>query len=57
MNSHMKAEITCALKNFVGINGHKDYLPHFRLEDIKIFSNIDIKFGKRYISKKSLCSF
>lgn len=30
MKSHMKAGITCALKNFVGINGHKDYLPHFR---------------------------
>ncbi len=28
--SHMKSGITCALKNFVGINGHKDYLPHFR---------------------------
>lgn len=30
MKSHMKAGITCALKNFVGINAHKDYLPHFR---------------------------
>ncbi len=30
MKSHMKAGITCALKNFVGVNGHKDYLPHFR---------------------------
>jgi uncharacterized protein (DUF362 family) len=30
MKSHMKAGVTCALKNFVGINGHKDYLPHFR---------------------------
>ncbi|MEW6730935.1 MAG: DUF362 domain-containing protein [Acidobacteriota bacterium] len=29
MKSHIKAGITCALKNFVGINGHKDYLPHF----------------------------
>lgn len=28
--SHMKSGITCALKNFVGIIGHKDYLPHFR---------------------------
>jgi uncharacterized protein (DUF362 family) len=28
--SHMKAGVTCALKNLVGINGHKDYLPHFR---------------------------
>lgn len=30
LKSHMKAGITCALKNFVGVNGHKDYLPHFR---------------------------
>lgn len=30
LKSHMKAGITCALKNLVGINGHKDYLPHFR---------------------------
>lgn len=29
MKSHQKAGITCALKNLVGINGHKDYLPHF----------------------------
>lgn len=28
--SHQKAGITCALKNLVGIVGHKDYLPHFR---------------------------
>ncbi|MFT3913789.1 MAG: DUF362 domain-containing protein [Anaeromyxobacteraceae bacterium] len=30
MKIHQKAGITCALKNLVGINGHKDYLPHFR---------------------------
>lgn len=30
LKSHMKAGVTCALKNLVGINGHKDYLPHFR---------------------------
>ncbi len=30
MKSHKKAGITCALKNFIGLNGHKDYLPHFR---------------------------
>jgi len=30
MKSHQKAGVTCALKNLVGINGHKDYLPHFR---------------------------
>jgi uncharacterized protein (DUF362 family) len=30
MKSHMKAGVTCALKNLIGLNGHKDYLPHFR---------------------------
>ena len=30
LKSHQKAGITCALKNLVGINAHKDYLPHFR---------------------------
>lgn len=30
LKSHMKSGVTCALKNFVGLNGHKDYLPHFR---------------------------
>ena len=30
MKTHIKTVVTCALKNLVGINGHKDYLPHFR---------------------------
>lgn len=30
LKTHMKAGITCALKNLVGINAMKDYLPHFR---------------------------
>jgi uncharacterized protein (DUF362 family) len=28
MKTHMKAGLTGALKNLVGINGHKEYLPH-----------------------------
>jgi len=28
---HRKAGITCALKNLIGINGNKEYLPHHRL--------------------------
>jgi len=28
--THAKAGLTCALKNLVGINGDKAYLPHFR---------------------------
>ncbi len=30
LKTHCKAGITCAMKNLVGVNGHKDYLPHFR---------------------------
>lgn len=30
MKCHGKAGITCTLKNNVGINGHKDWLPHHR---------------------------
>jgi hypothetical protein len=30
LKCHMKACITGALKNLVGINGHKEYLPHHR---------------------------
>jgi len=28
MKTHMKAGLTGALKNIIGINGHKEYLPH-----------------------------
>src|SRR5260370_889982 len=30
LKTHKKSGITCALKNLVGICGHKSYLPHFR---------------------------
>lgn len=31
IKTHQKTGITCALKNIVGINGDKDFLPHYRL--------------------------
>lgn len=31
VKTHQKTGITCALKNLVGLNGDKDYLPHHRL--------------------------
>lgn len=31
VKTHQKAGITCALKNLVGINGDKDFLPHHRV--------------------------
>ena len=30
LKTHKKAGLTGALKNMVGINGHKEYLPHHR---------------------------
>jgi len=31
IKTHQKAGITCALKNIVGLNGDKDFLPHHRI--------------------------
>lgn len=31
LKTHKKAGVTIALKNLIGINGNKDYLPHHRL--------------------------
>jgi uncharacterized protein (DUF362 family) len=31
LKTHKKAGITCGLKNLIGINGNKEYLPHHRL--------------------------
>lgn len=31
LKTHIKAGVTAALKNLVGMNGHKAYLPHYRL--------------------------
>ena len=33
--SHQKTGLTCALKNFVGVNGDKNFLPHHRFGGIK----------------------
>jgi len=30
LKSHIKAGLTASLKNLIGINGHKDWLPHHR---------------------------
>ena len=35
MKTHQKTGITGALKNFVGVNGDKDYLPHHRIGGTK----------------------
>lgn len=31
LKTHKKAGVTCALKNLIGINGNKEFLPHHRL--------------------------
>jgi uncharacterized protein (DUF362 family) len=35
LKTHKKAGITCALKNLIGINGNKEYLPHHRIGGAK----------------------
>jgi uncharacterized protein (DUF362 family) len=35
LKTHMKTGITACLKNLVGINGSKDFLPHYRLGSVK----------------------
>ncbi|MBV9759049.1 MAG: DUF362 domain-containing protein [Acidobacteriaceae bacterium] len=31
LKTHKKAGVTCALKNLIGINGNKEFLPHHRI--------------------------
>lgn len=31
LKTHKKAGVTCSLKNLIGINGNKEYLPHHRI--------------------------
>lgn len=35
LKTHKKAGLTCALKNLVGINGNKEFLPHHRIGSAK----------------------
>ena len=36
LKTHQKAGITCALKNLIGINGNKEYLPHHRIGGVEL---------------------
>jgi uncharacterized protein (DUF362 family) len=36
LKTHRKAGITCALKNMIGINGSKNWLPHHRVGSIEM---------------------
>lgn len=47
VKTHQKTGITCALKNLVGINGDKDYLPHHRKGGIGFGG--DCYPGKNYL--------
>jgi uncharacterized protein (DUF362 family) len=44
LKTHVRAGITCALKNMVGINGSKDWLPHYRSGSL-------IEGGDEYLHK------
>lgn len=49
--THQKAGITCALKNIVGINGDKDFLPHHRIGGTGFGG--DCYPGKNYLRRLS----
>jgi hypothetical protein len=36
LKTHKKAGMTCALKNLIGINGNKEYLPHHRIHGYEL---------------------
>jgi len=36
LKTHMKAGLTCALKNLIGINGNKEFLPHHRIGGLEL---------------------
>ena len=46
LKTHRKAGMTCALKNMIGINGSKDWLPHHRFGSLK-------EQGDEYLCKSS----
>ena len=63
MKTHRKAGVTLTLKNFIGINGNKNYLPHFRIGEKKDggdeFESLDartksIKYSNRFLTDKLL---
>lgn len=50
MKNHHKAGVTGSLKNLIGINGHKDWLPHHR-------KGSKIKGGDEYLNPSLLKEF
>ncbi|HLH08204.1 MAG TPA: DUF362 domain-containing protein [Terriglobales bacterium] len=56
LKTHRKAGITVALKNLVGINGHKDWLPHHRCGGKQDGGDeyMHASFGKRASSELAL---
>ena len=49
LKTHKKAGMTCALKNLIGINGNKEYLPHHRVGSIR--SGGDCYPGRNVLKK------
>ena len=45
--THRKAGITAAMKNIIGINGHKDWLPHHTKGSV-------YEYGDEYLNKSTL---
>lgn len=54
LKTHKKTGLTCAMKNLVGINGDKNWLPHYRLGDPESGGDQFEKSGFKSSSEKSL---
>ena len=54
LKTHKKTGLTCAMKNLVGINGDKNWLPHYRLGDPASGGDQFEKSGFKSSSEKSL---
>jgi hypothetical protein len=65
VKTHQKAGITAALKNLVGVNGDKDYLPHHRVGGLdrggdcypgknifRYWAELSVDFANRHQGKK-----
>ena len=51
LKTHKKAGVTCALKNLIGINGNKEYLPHHRIGGVEAGGDC---YPGRSVVKRSL---
>lgn len=57
LKTHKKTGLTCAMKNLVGINGDKNWLPHYRLGSPEEGGDQFAKGGWKSKSERGLVTF